>query len=163
MGPGDWPRVAAVYAAGIATRNATFETEVPTFEQWDACVELGGCRKPEEPGWGRGKRPVSNISWYDAQNYANWLSKVTGKSYRLLTEAEYEYAERAGTATPFYWGETIGTGNANPVPLNAGNGGAREWLANDGIGLMIEMPAAVLPVKSIVIGSSALMEWVEIV
>jgi formylglycine-generating enzyme required for sulfatase activity/energy-coupling factor transporter ATP-binding protein EcfA2 len=91
---------------------AVSKTEV-TFEQWDACVELGGCRRPEDSDWGRGKRPVIEITWYDAQNYVTWLSKVTGKSYRLLTEAEFEYAARAGTTTPFYWGETIGTGNAN--------------------------------------------------
>ena len=91
---------------------AVAKTEV-TFEQWDVCVELGGCRRPDDSDWGHGSRPVINITWYDAQNYVTWLSKVTGKSYRLLTDAEFEYAARAGTTTPYYWGETIGTGNAN--------------------------------------------------
>jgi formylglycine-generating enzyme required for sulfatase activity len=96
----------------IAKPFAVSRTEV-TFEQWDACAELGGCRKPEDSGWGRGKQPAINITWYDAQNYVAWLSKVTGKNYRLLTEAEYEYAARAGSITRYYWGETVGAGNAN--------------------------------------------------
>jgi formylglycine-generating enzyme required for sulfatase activity len=62
-----------------------------------------------------------NVSWQDAQQYAAWLSKVTGKSYRLLTEAEWEYAARAGTTTPYYWGDVIGTANANC------NGCGSEW------------------------------------
>jgi formylglycine-generating enzyme required for sulfatase activity len=85
-----------------------------TFEQWDVCYELRGCRsRPDDGGWGRGNRPVFNVNWYDAQDYAKWLSKETGKEYRLLSEAEWEYAARAGSRTVYYWGDTIGTGNAN--------------------------------------------------
>ena len=64
-------------------------------------------------GWGRGRQPVINVSWDDAQRYVAWLSRLTGQSYRLLTEAEWEYAARAGTTTAYYWGDEIGKGNAN--------------------------------------------------
>jgi formylglycine-generating enzyme required for sulfatase activity len=74
----------------------------------------GICRQsPSDQGWGRGRRPVINISWDDAKEYVAWLSSTTGKSYRLLTEAEREYAARAGTTTAYPWGDTIGKGNAN--------------------------------------------------
>jgi formylglycine-generating enzyme required for sulfatase activity len=66
-----------------------------------------------EQGWGRGRQPAINVSWPDAQRYVEWLSRLTGRSYRLLTEAEWEYAARAGTATAYYWGDEIGKGNAN--------------------------------------------------
>jgi len=86
-----------------------------TFDEWDACAADGGCNgyKPSDEGWGRGRRPVINVSWDDAKAYAAWLSKKTGKSYRLLSAAEYEYATRAGTQTAYPWGNAIGTNNAN--------------------------------------------------
>ena len=86
-----------------------------TFDEWDACVADGGCNgyKPSDEGWGRGRRPVINVSWDDAKAYVAWLSKKTGKSYRLLSGAEYEYAMRAGTQTAYPWGNTVGTNNAN--------------------------------------------------
>ena len=64
-------------------------------------------------GWGRSQQPVINVNWDDAQQYVAWLSKMTGKTYRLLTEAEYEYAARAGTTTAYPWGDDIGKDNAN--------------------------------------------------
>ena len=80
-----------------------------TFADWDACVAGGGCNgyKPVDQGWGRGQQPVINVNWDDAQHYVAWLSQVTGKTYRLLTEAEYEYATRAGTTTTYPWGDDI--------------------------------------------------------
>jgi formylglycine-generating enzyme required for sulfatase activity len=85
-----------------------------TFSQWDACVLAGGCRhRPEDEGWGRGSRPVINVSWGDAQEYVRWLSREAGHEYRLLSEAEWEYAARAGTQTARYWGDGIGLNNAN--------------------------------------------------
>jgi len=98
----------------IARPFAVSKFEV-TFDEWDACVTHGGCNgyPPEDKGWGRGKRPVINVSFGDAQAYVVWLSRKTGKTYRLLTEAEWEYAARGGTQTAYSWGDTIGKGNAN--------------------------------------------------
>ena len=86
-----------------------------TFAEWDACASAGGCGgyRPPDGGWGRGRQPVINVSWDDAQSYVAWLSRKTGAEYRLLTEAEWEYAARAGTTTPFHTGATIATGQAN--------------------------------------------------
>jgi formylglycine-generating enzyme required for sulfatase activity len=86
-----------------------------TFADWDACVTAGGCNdyKPNDTGWGRGQQPVINVSWDDAQQYVAWLSEVTGKTYRLLSESEYEYTTRAGTTTAYPWGDDIGKNNAN--------------------------------------------------
>jgi formylglycine-generating enzyme required for sulfatase activity len=86
-----------------------------TFDEWDACVADGGCNgyRPDDRSWGRGLRPVINVSWDDAKNYVAWLSGKTGKAYRLLSEAEREYVTRAGTTTPFWWGSSISTQQAN--------------------------------------------------
>jgi formylglycine-generating enzyme required for sulfatase activity len=84
-----------------------------TFADWDACVSVGGCPQAGDSGWGRGTRPVINVSWDDAQAYAAWLSRMTGKTYRLLTEAEWEYAARADTQTAYFWGDYVGKDNAN--------------------------------------------------
>ena len=80
-----------------------------TFAEWDVCVGAGGCEgyRPEDEGLGRGRRPVINVSWEDAQTYVAWLSEETGSDYRLLSEAEWEYVARAGTETPWYWGEDL--------------------------------------------------------
>jgi formylglycine-generating enzyme required for sulfatase activity len=87
-----------------------------TFDDWDACVKVGGC--PREGGandnsWGKHNRPVINVNWDDAQAYVAWLRKMTGKEYRMLSEAEWEYAARAGTTTAFYWGDELDIKNAN--------------------------------------------------
>jgi formylglycine-generating enzyme required for sulfatase activity len=86
-----------------------------TFAAWDACAAAGGCNgyRPDDGGWGRGERPVINVSWDDAGAYVSWLAEKTGKPYRLLSEAEYEYAARAGTTTTYPWGGDIGKNNAN--------------------------------------------------
>lgn len=85
-----------------------------TFAEWDACVAAGGCiHTPSDAGWGRDRRPVINVCWGDAQAYVQWLSRETGKPYRLPSEAEWEYAARAGTVTPFSTGPCINTGQAN--------------------------------------------------
>ncbi|TXH67410.1 MAG: TIR domain-containing protein [Thiothrix sp.] len=90
------------------------KTEI-TFAQWDACVADGGCNnyKPDDQGWGRGSRPVINVSWNDAQNYAQWLSIKTKQNYALPTEAQWEYAARAGAKTSYFWGDDIGANQAN--------------------------------------------------
>jgi formylglycine-generating enzyme required for sulfatase activity len=85
-----------------------------TFVEWDACVADGGCRRrPHDAGWGRGWQPVINVSWTDAQQYTAWLSRKTNRRYRLLTEAEWEYAARAGTDARYWWGDQPGRGEAN--------------------------------------------------
>lgn len=87
---------------------AVSEYEV-TFADWDACVAGGGCNgyEPNDQRWGRKQHPVINVDWDDAQQYVAWLSQVTGKTYRLLSEAEYEYAARGGTQTAYPWGDDI--------------------------------------------------------
>jgi formylglycine-generating enzyme required for sulfatase activity len=89
--------------------------DLVTFNEWDACAAEGGCRQyhPSDQHWGRGEHPVINVSWNDAQNYIAWLNAKTGKSYRLPSEAEWEYAARAGTTTPYYQGYTLTTDQAN--------------------------------------------------
>jgi formylglycine-generating enzyme required for sulfatase activity len=86
-----------------------------TFAEWDACVADGGCGgfKPGDEGWGRGNRPVINVNAENAKAYVEWLSRKTGKRYRLPSEAEWEYAARAGTKTAFAFGDTLTDKQAN--------------------------------------------------
>jgi formylglycine-generating enzyme required for sulfatase activity len=86
-----------------------------TFDEWGICVKDRGCGgyRPDDQGWGRGKRPVIDISWDMAKDYVQWLARKTGKPYRLLTEAEWEYAARAGTTTKYSTGDTISPKLAN--------------------------------------------------
>jgi formylglycine-generating enzyme required for sulfatase activity len=119
-----------------------------TFAEWDACVAAGGCaHTPEDAGWGRGRRPVIDVSWENAQQYVAWLSRKTGEAYRLPTEAEWEYAARAGTTTRYWWGNNItpedanygsrvgkttevGSYPANPWGLHDMAGNVWEWVAD---------------------------------
>jgi len=107
-----------------------------TFAQWDACVADGGCddrlqqKAGGDHGWGRGKRPVIEVDWNDAQAYAHWLSRKTGKHYRLLSEAEWEYAARAGTDAAYWWGAEASHDHANYGAQTCCAGlisGADEW------------------------------------
>jgi formylglycine-generating enzyme required for sulfatase activity len=100
-------RVTIPYALAVAVTPIT-------FEQWSACASDGGCNgyTPGDYGFGRGDRPVVAVSWNDAQGYVAWLSAKTGRRYRLLSEAEWEYAARAGTDTAYYWGDAVGSGHA---------------------------------------------------
>ena len=96
-------------------RAFAMSRDLVTFNEWDACVAEGGCRQytPSDVHWGRGEHPVVNVNSSDAQNYAAWLSAKTGKTYRLPTESEWEYAARAGTATPYFQGYSLTTDEAN--------------------------------------------------
>ena len=78
-----------------------------TFAEWDACVADGGCNdyKPKDEKWGRGNRPVIHVDWDDAQSYVSWLTRKTGKPYRLLSEAEWEYA----------WAQMRGLARQRPI------------------------------------------------
>jgi formylglycine-generating enzyme required for sulfatase activity len=85
-----------------------------TFDQWDACLKDGVCtHKPDDHNWGTNGRPVINVTWYQVKTYLLWLSQKTGHMYRLPSEAEWEYVNRAGTITTFWWGSEPGTNNAN--------------------------------------------------
>jgi formylglycine-generating enzyme required for sulfatase activity len=103
-----------LHKVNIAKAFAVGKFEV-TFAEWDACVAAGGCpRSPEDQGWGRGRRPVINVSWDDVtKEYLPWLNRTTGKTYRLLTEAEWEYAARSSTRTAYSWGNDVGKNWAN--------------------------------------------------
>ena len=95
------------HAVSIAKPFAAAKFEL-TFDEWDACASEGDCaQNVPDSGWGRGRRPVINVDWEDAQTYVKWLSRITGKTYRLLSEAEYEYAARAGTGTEYPWGDDV--------------------------------------------------------
>ena len=104
--PVHWVTIAEPLAVGV------YEV---TFAEWDACVSEGGCygSRPDDRGWGRGRRPVVNVSWEDARAYVGWLSRKTRQGYRLLSESEWEYAARAGTTSPFHYGGTVSTEQAN--------------------------------------------------
>jgi formylglycine-generating enzyme required for sulfatase activity len=95
-GPQHEVKIPRAFAAGKYT---------VTFDEWDECKALGGCPPLSDSGWGRGRKPVINVSWDEAQKYVMWLKLMTGKNYRLLSEAEWEYAARAGTATAYSFGE----------------------------------------------------------
>ena len=104
-GPAHRVSIAEPFAVGV------YEV---TFREWDACRHAGGCsHNPDEEGWGRGDRPVIDVSWNDAKEYVRWLSRETGEEYRLLSESEWEYAARAGTTGPFHFGSTISPEQAN--------------------------------------------------
>jgi formylglycine-generating enzyme required for sulfatase activity len=103
-GPQHEVRIAQPFALGVCA---------VTFDEYDLFCRDTGSPPPDDEGWGRGNRPVINVSWDDAQAYCAWLGEQTTKRYRLPSEAEREYACRAGTTTPFYVGARITTDQAN--------------------------------------------------
>lgn len=135
-----------VHRVNIAYSFAVGVYEV-TFAEWDACVAEGGCGgyKPDDIWGHRGRQPVINVSWEDAQGYVQWLSARTGEDYRLLSEAEWEYAVRPGTTTAYHFGDnfassqanygvnkgrtvSVGSYPANPFGLHDVHGNVWEWV-----------------------------------
>ena len=137
-----------VHRVTIAEPFAVGKFEV-TWDEWEACVAAGACdngpvlKSGGDNGWGKGRRPVIEVSLHDAEKYAAWLNtKVPGNPYRLLSEAEWEYAARAGAATQYHWGDKFDISKANnanklvPVGRYAANGfglydmhgNAMEWV-----------------------------------
>src|SRR5665213_1740482 len=112
MGANDTPYERPERAISIPRPFAIGRREV-TFAEWDQCADAGACKyRPDDHNWGRGNQPVINVSWDDAKLFLAWLSQKTGQKYRLPSEAEWEYAARAGTKTAFWWGRDIGAAHA---------------------------------------------------
>lgn len=103
-----------VHAVRIVNAFAISQYEI-TFDDYDFFAKATERALPGDNRWGRGNRPVVNVTWEDAAAYTQWLSKLTGKTYRLPSESEWEYVARAGTTTPYWWGEDIteAAGKAN--------------------------------------------------
>ena len=103
-GPQHEVRIAEPFAMGVYA---------VTFEEYDRFCDATNQAKPQDENWGRGERPVINVSWDDAKTYCRWLTEQSGRAYRLPSEAEWEYACRAGTKTSFHFGDIISTDQAN--------------------------------------------------
>jgi formylglycine-generating enzyme required for sulfatase activity len=84
-----------------------------TFQEYSHFARSTGRAQPSDEGWGRGRRPVINVDLKDAKSFIAWLSVQSGQAYRLLSEAEWEYACRGGTMTRYWWGDEITPENAN--------------------------------------------------
>ena len=108
----DDPAERPVHRVSIGRPFAIGKYEV-TIEQWNACADATGCPRIDMEGNVSKSAPVRNLSWDDAQVYVKWLSKTTGKTYRLPTEAEWEYAARGGTTTTYWWGNEMRKGYAD--------------------------------------------------
>ncbi|MEN8207283.1 MAG: SUMF1/EgtB/PvdO family nonheme iron enzyme, partial [Pseudomonadota bacterium] len=123
-----------------------------TLSEYDRFARATGRRLPKDESWGRGDHPAINVSWSDARAYARWLSGQTGKNYRLPSEAEWEYATRAGSEASFWWyGDSdnphancfncgsewdsisttiVGSFAANAFGLHDVSGNVQEWTAD---------------------------------
>jgi formylglycine-generating enzyme required for sulfatase activity len=109
---GHAPREGPQHKVTIARPFAVSKFDV-TIADWDACASVHGFIAAPDRNFAQDTQPVTDINWNDAQEYVAWLSKMTGQRYRLLTEAEWEFAYRAGTTSAYYWGNEIGKGNAS--------------------------------------------------
>jgi len=107
-----WPEETPQRLAKLEHRFAVSAFPI-TFFEYDYFCEAGGWEKPQDEGWGRGRRPVINVSWRDADAYVRWLRMKTGNAYRLPTETEWEYVCRAATTTPYTFGGQLSESAAN--------------------------------------------------
>jgi formylglycine-generating enzyme required for sulfatase activity len=111
-----WPRTLPTDNDGppheVRLQPFLIEATEVTFDEYDRYARATGGRLPRDFGWGRGRRPVIDVSWGDAKGYAQWLAAQTGKHYRLPSEAEWEYAARAGQPSTYWWGYRKGHGRA---------------------------------------------------
>jgi formylglycine-generating enzyme required for sulfatase activity len=136
----------------VAVRAFAFGQYPVTVGEWKACMAAGGCNFTPRMTDADDRTPVHNISWDDAEQYVSWLSRSVGKTYRLPTEAEWEYAARANTTTRYWWGDNVGTMQANcsdcggsqnaktPMPVGSFrpnafgaydvHGGVAQWVAD---------------------------------
>lgn len=108
-----------------------------TFAQYDAFAKATGKPLPDDEGTGRDQHPVGNVTWSEATAYAQWLSQKTGKKFRLASEAEWQYAARAGTTSEYYWGNTADHNFANygkDECCDLFASGADKWLASAPVG-----------------------------
>lgn len=110
----------------VFRRSFALSRTAVTFAQWDIfAAEQPQAHRPADEGWGRGDRPVINVSWHDAQAYLRWLCSRTARACRLPSESEWEYAARAGTETPYYWGRAMTAGLCNCVDSGSPCSGER--------------------------------------
>lgn len=110
---GRYRRELPAHEVSIARPFAIGRYEV-TFDEWQACVDAAACaRVPDDHRWGRGRRPVINVTFAEIGAYLDWLSETTGHRYRLPSEAEWDYANRAGSTSQYWWGDKAGDGHAN--------------------------------------------------
>ena len=127
-----------------------------TFDEWQACVNAGGCGgySPDDNGWGRGGRPVRNLNWHDAKLYVSWLAEKTGRRYRLPSEAEWEYVARAGSTKPYP------LGNGLVAACESGNVGSSVCIGKTDAG---PSPAGSFPANGFGIHDTVgnVYEWVE--
>lgn len=153
MGDNDSPDITQRPAHRVTlTQSLALGKYEVTVAQWMACVDASACSYAPKGVENPEQMPVRNLSWADAQEYVAWLSKKTGKTYRLPSEAEWEYAARAGTSSLYWWGDKAGSQKANcancggewnkkaPSPmgryaangfgLHDMNGGVAEWTAD---------------------------------
>jgi formylglycine-generating enzyme required for sulfatase activity len=145
-GSPDANRESPISTVDIRKNFAVSATEI-TFAQWDACASYGPCRSNVSAGeWGRGEQPVIHVSWEDAQAYVKWISALTGRRYRLLSEAEWEFSARAGRPSNYAFPDPqiddyawsarnagdmphpVGTRKANPNGFKDMNGNVAEWV-----------------------------------
>jgi formylglycine-generating enzyme required for sulfatase activity len=148
---GSDPSERPAHKVSLHTPYAIGKFEV-TVDQWDQCVKAEVCPNVPSEAGSSGNQPMRDVSWDEAQLYLKWLSTVSGKPYRLPTEAEWEYAARGGTTSKYWWGDEMKAGNssckgcglpwqedrpppvgsfsANQFGLHDMNGSVWEWVAD---------------------------------